>query len=376
MTRTQGRIDRAGTINFGDASICLYEEGIARARNEGGYARAQAWERQFKRDVFSRIVQMLRRVGWTVGPWNKAEQYKAIALNHRTCSKGALQGELDICGRGIKFEMWQDLTPSENSNGGRYDFNKEARMPYVLRLEMERTRRRIRDYLCNVFAGYAFNARSGAGRSAKLGFMHLDAMEWIAECYRTSYHFKGDWAKYVALNATPGMAGCFNGNRRTADGVLLEHGQPVWCFDYRGRIQQGTAYYNINNMWWVALGRYDVTNKASFELYAACPANPRIKRNADRRRKRLEAELAKAIKAMQFEHAAKLRDILFPGAPALFNVWHDEHQLYHRAGFCGYTADQSQAGKFTADEVHAWGSAPNRVIAIAAAVAAREAAHA
>jgi hypothetical protein len=49
----------------------------------------------------------------------------------------------------------------------------------------------------------------------------------------------------------------------------------------------------------------------------------------------------------------------------LFNVWHDEHQLYHRAGFCGYTADQSKAGKFTTDEVRGWDSAPNKVMSIA-----------
>lgn len=346
------RIDRAGTVNFGDASISIWEEGISAARAEGGFAGVKAWEQKFKREVLKRIVQTLNRLGWTVGPWDKTEQYKCIALNHRTCSKGGLKGELDVSGRCIKFEMWQDVTPPKNSNGGRYDFDKEDRMPYVLRLEMERTRRRIRDYLCNVFTGYTFNDKSSDGRSAKHGFMYLTALEWIAECYRTSWHFKGDTAAYKIEGY----------NSKSADGGTVQHGQPVWCFDYHGRIQQGTAYYNINNMWWVALGQYDVTNKASFELYTSCPDNPRVKRNADRRRKRLEGEMAKAIKAMKFERAAQLRDILFPGDQALFNVWHDEHQLYHRAGFCGYTADQSQAGKFTLDEVHGWDRAPNRVL--------------
>ena len=32
-------------------------------------------------------------------------------------------------------------------------------MPYLLRLEMERTRRRIRDYLCAVFSGYRFDPK-------------------------------------------------------------------------------------------------------------------------------------------------------------------------------------------------------------------------
>lgn len=51
-------------------------------------------------------------------------------------------------------------TPTRPDHGGRYESNLEACMPYVLRLEMERTRRRIRDYLCNVFSGYTFDSKS------------------------------------------------------------------------------------------------------------------------------------------------------------------------------------------------------------------------
>jgi hypothetical protein len=368
-------IERTGTVSFGDASLSIWEEGISAARAAGGYQATNAWEREFKHAVFARIVQTLNRLGWTcvmpeIDP-HSVNHYggdvaRWSAESKRDCVKGDLKGHLDISGRCIKFEMWQDVTPPTNRNGGRYDFDKEDRMPYVLRLEMERTRRRIRDYLCNVFAGYSFNDKSGDGRSAKKGLMYLTAMEWIAECYRTSCHFKGDWEKYLAAHSSPSVVACFNSNRKSGDGALLEHGQKVWCFDYHGRIQQGTAYYNINNMWWVVLGRYDVTNKAGSELFTSCPDNPRVKRNSDLRRKRLEKEMARAVQAMKFERAAELRDVLFPGDPVLFNVWHNEHQLFHRAGFSGYTADQSKAGKFTADEVRGWDREPNRVIQIVA----------
>lgn len=356
------RINRTGTINFGDASISIWEEGISQARNEGGYAGETAWTRQFKRDIFGRIVQTLNRLGWSV----RESTYIFTGNDNRYCTKGDLQADLRLSGRCIVFEMFQSVNaPDRPDHGGRYQSDKAGHMPYVMRLEMERTRRRIRDYLCNVFTGYAFNTKGSDGRNAKRGPMHLSALEWIAESYRTSWHFKGDWDAYLAANSNPSMVGCFNRNRKSGDGALLKHGQTVWCFDYRGRIQQGIAYYNINNMWWVALGRYDVTNKAGFELYTTCPANPRVKRNADRRRKRLEAELATAVKAMKFERAAQLRDILFPRDQELFNVWHDDHQLYHRAGFSGYTADQSQAGKFTAEEVRGWDRAPNTVVPFA-----------
>ena len=108
----------------------------------------------------------------------------------------------------------------------------------------------------------------------------------------------------------------------------------------------------------------DLNNKSQCENFTRRPENLRIKRNASLRRKRLERELAKATEGMKFERAAVLRDILFPGNPELFVVWHKEHKAYHCAGFSGYTADTIKAGRFTADEVRAWRHEPNEVIAL------------
>lgn len=359
------QIDRTGTVCFGDASINIWEEGLGAARAAGGYAAEKTWERQFKCEVFARIVQTLNRLGWScamppIDP-HSVKHYggdvaRWAAERHRVCSKGDLKGELEISGRCIKLEMWQDITPSENRNGGRYDFNKEDRMPYVLRLEMERTRRRIRDYLCNVFARYAFNKPK-----PKLGFNGVTAMEYAAHDRRDSCHYVTALDRARISNS---------GEDKSADGYQLENGTPVYAINYEGRVITGIAFYSLNGNWQIVAGRYGLTYVWHNQIYVKCPGNVRVKRNADRRRKRLEAELAKAVKAMQFERAAQLRDILFPRNEPLFNVWHDEHQLYHRAGFCGYTSNQAEAGKFTSGEVKGWDQAPNRIIEI---VPAREA---
>lgn len=297
--KTKGRIERAGKVNFHDASVSIWEEGISDARAAGGFQGEREWGSQFKRDVFARIVQALRRMGWSVGPWDDAERFKAIALNHRTCSKGDLKGQLDISGRCIKFEMWQDVTPSKNPNGGRYDFDKEQRMPYVLRLEMERTRRRIRDYLCNVFTRYEFEPPE-----PKRGPGGVTALEWVQARVRACCHYNKE------LDRRSGEESSYN--NKSADAAVVKHGERVWFADRHGRIREGMAFYNINNMWWVITGRYDVHNVASFEIYTRCPDRLREKRNADIRAQRLDQELAKAIKKMQFERAATLRDIMFP----------------------------------------------------------------
>jgi hypothetical protein len=356
------RIDRTGTVNFGDASISIWEEGISAARAAGGCPAEKEWERLFKRQVFARILQTMNRLGWTctmpaVDPHNVKHYGGTVARwaaeRRRFCTKGDLKADLEISGRTISLKMFQSVNaPDRPDHDGRYQSDLEGHMPYVMRLEMERTRRRIRDYLCNVFAGYLFKQPS-----AKRGPTGLTALEYIQADVRACWHYGKE------IDRRSGEDSC--GNNRSADGSIVKHGARVWFADYKGRICTGTAFYNINNMWWVITGRYDARNVASFEIYARRPDYLRVKRNAARRRKRLEAELANAVKTMKFERAAQLRDILFRGDQQLFNVWHDEHQLYHRAGFCGYTADQSQAGKFTADEVRGWDSAPNKVMSIA-----------
>lgn len=353
------RIDRSGTVTFHDSSIHIYEEGISAARAQGGHAALKLWEQKFKRDVFARIVQTLNRLGWACTMPAIDPRYikhyggnvaRWSAESKRECAKGDLKAHLDISGRCIKLEMWQDVTPSVNPNGGRYDFDKAARMPYLLRVEMERTRRRIRDYLCNVFTDYIFKPSD-----PKLGFDGVTALEYAAHARRTSGHYIAALDRASVSNT---------GQDKSADGYQLENGTPVYAITRAGLVVTGLAFYSLNGNWQIVTGRYDLTYVWHNQIFVKSPGNVRVKRNADQRRRRLEGEMAKAIKAMRFERAAQLRDILFPGDQQLFNVWHNEHSLYHRAGFCGYSADQSQAGKFTADEVRGWDCAPNRVVEI------------
>lgn len=289
-------IQRSGVVSFHDASLSVWEEPEHVDPD---------WERQFKHDVFARIVQQLNRLGWTCEvPPDMVRQYGAsFARNHRHCRKGDLQADLRLGGRHIELTMWQDVANVSNPNGGRHDFEKERRMPYLLRLEMERTRRRIRDYLCHVFDGYVF-----APPTLPRGFGALTALEWIEQDNRACWHYKPE------LGRRDGEDRSYNNT--SADGDCVRHGGRVWTTDWKGRVITGTAYYNINNMWWVVTGKYDCRNVASFQIHTRPPADLRVKRNATQRRQRLERELALAAKAMNFERATVLRDLLYPeGVP-------------------------------------------------------------
>lgn len=349
MTKTIGRINREGVVSFGDASIAVWEEGIPSANSAYGIKKRDEWERSFKRQVFARIVQTLNRLGWKcVVPADYMKQYGArFARDRRECSKGDLKGWLEVSGRSIDFEMWQGVnTPTRPDNGGRYESDKEGCMPYLLRLEMERTRRRIRDYLCSVFTGYSFDSKK---RSIYKRPMQFTAMECIQQHYADSWHFKGvDFDDYKAKNF--GMPY----NIKSGDGAELSHGQRVWTTDWHGRWVEGIAYYNINNMWWVLLGRYDYSNKASFDIFVAPPKNPRLKQNQDQRRKRLESELAKAVKAMDFKRAEVLKHILWPKPEPLFHIMKDG--AYFAPNYRGYRDNPVDAGKYTEAELKPYAS--------------------
>lgn len=353
MAMTIGMVPRAGTIHFNDAGLSIWEEGLGAARSAGGHQCAEAWERQFKREVFTRIIQTLNRLGWTcvVPPEDIAEYSLAFARNRRYCRKGELQADLSITGRTIRFDMFQEVNaPDRPDNGGRYQSDKEGHMPYTMRLEMERTRRRIRTYLLNVFTEYAFKPSRPT-----LGVMGVTGMEFSAYRRRTTGHYVPalDRAQFTSTHEA-----------LSADGHSLENGMRVYAID-NGRVISGTAYFILGGNWHVVTGRYAVSQVWHTQIWKQCPGNPRVKRNSKQRRQRLEAELAKAIAAMRFERAAVLRDILFPNNPVLFAIWNTEHQVYHRTHKCGYTRDLSEAGKFTLEEVRGWDQAPNKVIPLA-----------
>lgn len=338
MTKTIGRIARDGVIHFGDGSISVWEEGLHPGMS---YTERDAWELRFKREVFARFIQTLNRIGWTcVVPQDYVKQYGArFARDRRECHKGDLKGWLEISGRVVRFETWQGVnTPTRPDHGGRYESDLEGCMPYLLRLEMERTRRRIRDYLLGVFTGYTF----APPREPKMGLMGMTALEKARHNRMTTGHYRPELDRAEISMDSSAIA---------ADGGTIEHGARVWALDHKGRIITGTAFYSLNNQWQIVTGKYGLTYCHTGGIFTQQPEALRVKRNARERRSRLERELAKAVKAMNFERAALLRNILFPRDAKLYVIRHHEGECWWAPNSCGYRSDQADAGRYTEEEV-------------------------
>lgn len=354
-------LERNATLHFGDASMHIWEEGAPPPGQRHGLD--PIWERTFKEQVFALAIVFLRKHGWRcVVPPDLISKYGASFARHtRYCTKGDLKAEIRFGGRHIELQMWQSVnTPTRPDHGGKYEWDKEGCMPYLIRLTMEHTRRKLCKHLCATFTGYHFDQTNrGSIRTRPLTYT---AIEVLQIRYKEATHYKGsDWSEYLRKNSH------ITDNCKSADGKELTHGSPVWFYDSKGRLCAGIAYYNIANMWWVISGKYSITNLASFNLFSSSPGNPRLRRNDQLRRSRLQELLAKAISKSDFRRAQLLHDLIFPTGEPLFVVYHKDHRAYHLANFNGYTRDLSIAGRFTAAEVRDWNAPPNKVIALAEA---------
>lgn len=333
------KIERTGKIRLTDAALHIREEGISLCDPS---------EDEYKQQVFKRIIQKMNRLGWSLSvPQEKVQQYGiGFARRFRFCVKGDLKADLKISGCRIELEFFQNVNaPDRPDHDGRYQSDKEKHMPFLILMEMRRTRNAIIKYLTTVFTDYTVDDYQGRS-TRNVGPGGITAMHWLEQQYKESWHFKGDLTTYEISDS----------NRGSADGKSLAHGQRVYFFDWKGRVQTGTAYYNINNMWWVITGKYGWANQASFDLYTSVPENLRMKRNERRRRQRLESLLSDAVTKMDFMRAHQLKGLLFKPDEQLYRVFNTEHHLYHRSGFNGYTKDPNYAGKFRLDECQRFGN--------------------
>jgi hypothetical protein len=232
----------------------------------------------------------------------------------------------------VKVEFWSTTAKQDNRNGRRYDFDKLARMHKLDQLRVRLEFDRILSWL-------------GTLASVTITYSEdktLSPMQRIERGYAESWHKAKELGR-----PTPQ----YDSNRESKNGSLLEQGQTVWFADAKGRIIRGSAFYNINNMWWVIAGG-KLHNKSSRELYTVQPDNLRVKRNEREARKRLERELAAAIERMDFLRANRLKSIIFGNDP-IFMIWAEDHTAYYRSQYAGYTTDRIQAGKYTRAEAEA-----------------------
>lgn len=300
-------------------------------------------DRSFRDDIYAGLIRFLRKRGWTIGQDPRIRRhYPSLNATHRRARKGPLLGTIEITGRVVKLQVWTESWTKDNPNGHQYDFGKLRRMLPIERRMVTVEHRAIIGWLrerCEI----ADITDRDAGKVGK-GPGEITAMEWL----------RREWAEHWhndKLLGRPKVDYRANGgaNGRSADGHLIYQKQLVWFRDGKGRIWRGRAYYASNQTWHVVVNAYDVRGVFTSDIFVERPASIRRIVPARVRRSRLEQELQRAVKAMRYERAAVLRNVLFGGAEPVL-IWSRKNSMFYGASCCGYASSPLDAGKYSLAE--------------------------
>lgn len=305
-------------IRVVDAQIAFWQEG--------------ANDPSFRDDVFIGALKLLGRRGWSIGPDAEiVKHHNCLKRYHRSGVKAEMEMRIQISGRVVEIELWANNYDGGNPNGNRYGFGKLQKMPYLTRLRIEAEHRALIFWAAEAFLVSV--SRPNPMPPA------IPAAEYIARRYAESWHSDKTLGRPIASAS----------NSKSGDGGLIEHGARVWFVGHDGRVRRGTAYTNINSMWWVVTAKDAVENLSSYQLLLAPPAQLRGRQHERKRRQRLEDELARATRLMDFRRAELLRRILFGDEQPLL-IWSKKNDAYYRPNYSGYTTDLIYAGKYRREE--------------------------
>lgn len=226
-----------------------------------------------------RIFNMLRAEGFTIE--NDAEVAKCIRRDYYIGRRGDLELYAHRYPAGFEIMFFQNVV-IENKNGGRYDFHKFQKMPYMIRLRFMKYRDKIIALLKSVE-----DLKDESKADPRL------AEEWIKARYVEEWHHEQKDMNFLLSDLDGQTQESYNGRDR--DEKTLHNGDVKYFRHWDGRLYRGRVYHNINNMWWVILDRFTVRSVASFELFDLTPednrrrqAKPRIPEAYQKRRQAIE----------------------------------------------------------------------------------------
>jgi len=239
-------------------------------------------------DVYEAIRMSMVRRGFSFhqDPQIK-KHFRRIANSHHHGVKRNLHFHSSLSGRHTEFIFYEDVI-RDNPNGGRYHFDKLAKMPYLLRKSAELEIGKICKLL--VSTGFTDQTEPTLGK--------FTAPEMVAFHQRELSDFQG--SDFYARERS-------HYNITDADGRTLHDGETRHFWDFNGHIARGVVHYHINNMWFVVINRDAYTAVANFNLFTWRPEMGRKRKASERV---IKNHLDRLVKKMRFESAIVLRDKL------------------------------------------------------------------
>lgn len=245
-------------------SYTLYDTCIS-YRNNTIKSPQGAWSRNFKYPHFGtlhRIFNMLRDEGFTIE--NDEEVAKCIRRDYYTGRRGDLEFYASRYPAGFEIEFFQNVVVN-NPCGGRYDFDKFQKMPYLIQLQFKKYQNKIIRLLTSL-----------EDVEDRTKVRPRFAEDKIKANYMESWHHEQNDMNFSLSDLDGQTQEVYNGRDR--NNLVLHNGDIKYFRNHKGYLCRGRIYHNINNMWWVIVDRFTVQNVACFELFDLRPEDNRHRR--------------------------------------------------------------------------------------------------
>jgi hypothetical protein len=220
------------------------------------------WNNWSHYKMLDELIRFMRKRKFSIK--HDASVHKCIRKDHWVGVKGELRFVLHRYPRGFSFKFYQEVV-TVNRHGGRYDFDKFKKAPYLIRLSWINETNKMSAFL------ESLGIENCTGKTYSL------AEDKIKAHFVDSWHHPQKDMNFALkdLNGTT-CEGTYNNTDR--DKKTIYNGEVKYFRDYRGRLCRGIVYHNINNMWWVILNKFNYTNEADFSLFDPADDDFKIRR--------------------------------------------------------------------------------------------------
>lgn len=241
--------------------------------------------------LFKGVIRKLGQRGFIVGKDPRIErEHKILSRWHREATYQTTQGTLYVSmhffPRGVEFEGWQNVN-HENPHGGKYDFDKLARMPYLIRMAWLKFESIAVGYLMS--QGLALRPQRRRYQDDPLGAFNDD---WEMNRFRRD---ESGWPNESELRLWKQI---------DADGIPMRQGSFRYVLNYDGRWWKVRVYGGINGMW-LGVCKDAIVNRNASDFHSVVWESDLRRRTFDR--STIRNRISKRIEAA-FSEAAKNRN--------------------------------------------------------------------
>jgi len=207
---------------------------------------------------FYRIMNMLAAEGFNVR--QDPDVDKIIRIDHWIGKRGDLEFNAEKYPAGFKVQFFQNVV-YENRNGGRYDFDKLEKMPYMIRLQYQKYMNRLVKLLESLVD--AENKTTPHMKSAE---------DQIKTDLVYNWHFYNsmDFDLHDLDGKTPENISYYT---RDKNGKEIRNGDMKYFRNHwNGYLMRGRVYYRANMHWWAIINDREIMLTENSDLFDDFPS--------------------------------------------------------------------------------------------------------